>query len=259
MMSMDVIRRGGHPVVGFALGEAQFAALGDAWPGDLLAYRQEWEPFVAAHLALWRRMNTLFEGTAASKQCPTDIFTDAQIQSLSPALHSFCASLLLTRKYTSDTDPNGILTQWNAWQGKSSSEVLSGAASMLKWHQDVVARVGGPYKDELVQIARFWNLDLQLPDLPSFSTQQSIIAQIEGAYIAAKGVLQVAGYGAGQTLVWAGTTTQAVAQGLTDTVKELPKVVGVLENPWVWLGVAAIVVGGVLLVYVPRPRPQQQP
>jgi len=236
----------------------QVIGVGDTWPGDLLAYRQEWEPFIAAHVALWRRLNDLFEGTASAQQkCPPGVFDPSQIKNLTPALQSFCAALVLTRMRIDQTNASyGIPAQWNAWAGKSSAEVLAGAAAMLKWHQDVVARVGGPYTDELKQIAKTWGIDIQLPDVPSFDTQQSIIAQIEGAYVAAKGLLQIAGYSAAQTLAWAGSQAQAVTEGLTDTVKKIPKVVGALSNPWVWVSVAVIVAGGLIYVYVPRPRPR---
>ena len=246
----EVVRFGGRMVYGlgdFGLG---------VWPGDLLAYRQEWEPFVAAHLALWRHLNDLFEGTSDAKQCPTGIFNATQTQNLSPTMQSFCASLALTRMYTSDTHPSGILTQWNAWRDKSSADVLVGAATMLKWHQDVVLRVGGSYKDDLVNVAKIWKLDITLPDVPSFSTQQDIIARIEGAYLSTKGVLQIIGYGAADTLKLAGDTAQAMAQGLSDTAKAIPKA---LASPLTWIGIAAVVavVGGLLIVYY-KPSSQQQ-
>jgi hypothetical protein len=157
--------------------------------------------------------------------------------------------------YTSDTYPPGILPQWNAWKGKSSSEILTGAGSMLEWHQDVVMKVGGPYKDELLKIAKLWGIEIRLPELPSFDKQQEIIARIEGAYIAVKGVLQVIGYGVGETLVKAGDVTEAVAEGLTETAKAIPKAV---SSPLTWIGITAVlaVVGGVLLVYyAPRRSP----
>jgi hypothetical protein len=160
----------------------------------------------------------------------------------------FCASLVISRMYVSDTNPLGILPQWNAWKGKSSAEILTGAGSMLEWHQDVVMRVGGPYKDELLKIAELWDIEIRLPELPSFNKQQEIIARIEGAYIAVKGVLQVIGYGVGETLVKAGNMTEAVAEGLTETAKAIPKAV---SSPLLWIGVTAVlaVVGGVLIVY----------
>ena len=222
------------------------------WPGDLLSYRQEWEPFIAAHLALWRHLNDLFEGVPDAKQCPPGIFSASQIQNLNPTMQSFYASLALTRMYTSDTDPSGILTQWNAWKDKSSADVLAAAATMLQWHQDVVLRVGGPYKDDLLKLAKIWNLDIQLPAVPDFSTQQNIIARIEGAYLSTKGVLQIIGYGAADTLKLAGDTAQALAKGLSDTAKAIPKAIA---SPLTWIGIAAVValVGGALIVYY-RPR-----
>ncbi len=225
--------------------------LGDV--GDLLAYRQEWEPFILAHLSLWQYLNALFEGTPSAKECPPGVFSATQIQTLNPTMRSFCASLALTRMYSSPTDPNGILAQWNAWKDKSSAEIVAGADVMLKWHQDVVMRVGGPYKESLVKIAESWKVDIRLPDVPSFSVQQEIKARIEGAYITTKGVIQIIGYGAGEIIRMAADTTEAVAEGLKETAHEIPRTTR-------WIGIAAavtaVVVGGALIVYY-KPRKAQ--
>lgn len=233
-------------------------ALGDAGVGDLLAYRQQWEPFIAAHLRLWRTVNALLEDVPSAQQCPPGIFTVEQIQALSPTMRSFCASLALTRIRTSDTHPGGILPQWNAWAGRSSADILAGAAAMLQWLQSVVLSVGGPYKDDLVQIAQLWNIPVELPPLPAFSAQQSLIASIEGAYVSTKGVLQVVGYATGQTLQLAGSAAQAAAEGLTETARALPKI---LKSPWTWIGVAAVAVvaGGALVAYYAPPRRRALP
>lgn len=235
----------GHRVIRLGMGEV---GLSDV--GDLLAYRQEWEPFIAAHLALWRELNTLLESNAAAQKCPPGIFTAAQIKDPDTTTRAFCTSLRLTRIRTSDVDPGGILKQWNAWKDRSSAELVAGAASMLAWHQEVVVDVGGKYKDELVQLAPYWGVDIQLPGLPTFSMQQEIIARIEGAYITTKGVLQIIGYQAGEMLRKAGSTAEAIADGLTDTAKQLPK-----TTRWIGIAavVAAVVVGGALIIYyVPR-------
>lgn len=249
---------GGCPVIrpeGIYLDGRRVIRLGVSGVGvgdvaDLLAYRRMWEPFIAAHLALWRNLNELLENNSTAKQCPDGVFTSAQIRSTNDSVRAFCASLALSRMYVSATHPLGILAQWNTWAGKSSGEILAGAQSMLEWHQDVVLRVGGPIKDELVRISEFWQLPVQLPDVPAFSTQQEIRAQIEAAYISAKGVVQLIGYGVGGALRTAGDVAQAVAQGLSDTAHQLPQTTR-------WIGVAAavtaVLVGGALLVYyVPR-------
>jgi len=231
---------------------------GAVWPSDLLAYRQQWEPFIAAHLNLWRYLNSIFERVPAAQQCPAGLFTTIP-PALDAATQQFCASLALTRIRTSDTDPGGILPQWNAWANKSSAEILAGAPVMLKWHQDVVLRVGGEYKTDLVKIAKLWNITgIELPPVPEFSAQQSVIARIEGDGLAAQGLLQIIGYSAGKVLVGAADTAAAINQGLSDTAKNLPKVIG---SPWVWFGVAsvAIIVGGVLVAhYVPAPSPHEE-
>lgn len=226
--------------------------LGDV--GDLLAYRQEWDPFIAAHIALWRNLNDLLEGLPDAKQCPAGIFTEAQIAP--NANHEFCSSLALTRKRTWGKDPGGdILTQWNAWKDKSSADILAGASSMLKWHQDVVMRVGGDYAQELIALSKLWNVPLQLPDVPSFDLQQEIRARIEGAYISTKGVIQLIGYSAGELLGEVHDLVQATTQGLTETAKGIPKTI---HWATIVLVGAAVLVGGALIVYY-IPKKQIEP
>ncbi len=219
--------------------------LGDV--GDLLAYRQMWEPFVAAHLELWRDLNELLEQNPATQKCPPGIFTAAQIAN-DPT--GFCATLSLTRIRTSATDPGGILTQWNSWKDRSSAEIVAGASSMLESQQNTVMRVGNLYAKELQDLYKSWGLNLQLPNIPSFSLQQEMRARIEAAYIATKGVIQLIGYSTGALLGEARDVADAVAKGLTDSAREIPK-----TARWVGVAVAvtAVLVGGALVVYyVPR-------
>lgn len=220
--------------------------LGDV--GDLFAYRQMWDPFIGAHLNLWRSMNEVLENNAVAKECPSGIFDASKISN--PSLQSFCAALALTRIYTSATHPLGILTQWNAWKDKSSADVVAGASSMLESQQNVVLRVGNTYKDELSKIAKTWNVDLKLPNVPPFSLQQDLQARISGAYVTVKGIIQIVGYGAGEVLMMATDTAQATAQGLKETAQDIPR-----TTRWVAVAaiVTAVVVGGVLITYyVPR-------
>jgi len=216
--------------------------------GDLLAYRQEWDPYIGAQLALWRNLADLLESLPDTKQCPPGIFTKAQIPP--SANQEFCSSLSLARIRTSNTDPGGILTQWNAWKDKSSADLLAGASSMLKWHQDVVMRVGGPYTQELIALSKLWNIPLHLPDVPSFSLQQEIRARIEGSYISTKGVIELIGYSAGELLGEVHDMVEATTVGLTETAKGLPKTLH-----WAGIaaaGTAALVVGALIVYYVPR-------
>ena len=246
----DGIYLDGHRVIRLGL---QGVGVG-ADVGDLLAYRQQWEPYIQAHLSLWRNVNRLLESIPEAQKCPKGLFKMSEVSSdLNDTERGYCASLVISRIHTSDTSVLGIAPQWNAWSGKSSSEILSGAKPMLEWHQNVVMRVGGPYKDELLKIANLWGLAIELPEVPEFTAQQEIRARIEGAYIATKGVIQIIGYGVGETLTMASTTAEAVAEGLQETAKKLPQAV---SNPWTWIGIAgvlAVVGGGLLIYYVPRP------
>lgn len=243
---------GGRKVISLGL---RGVGLGDV--GDLLAYRQEWEPFIAAHLNLWRDLNARLEAVSDAKNCPPGIFTAAQVQTLSDTLRAFCSALALTRIRTSDTDPGGILTQWNAWKDKSAADMVAGAATFLQWHQNVVMRVGKDYAKDLLQIAQAWNIPVQLPDVPSFSAQQELKARIEGAYVTAKGVVQLIGYSAGELLGEARDLTDAVAKGLTDGAKAIPKALN-----WALIVGAvavAVVAGGLIIYYVPRQPRQSAP
>jgi len=231
----DGIYYEGRRVIRLGMGEV---GVGDV--GDLLAYRQEWEPFIAAHLALWRDVNALLEGNSAARQCPPGVTAPTNDPT------GFCAALQHSRIRISTTDPGGILTQWNAWKDKSSADIVAGATSMLEFHQNVVMRVGGPYTKDLLTIGKIWGIPVQLPDVPSFSMQQELRARIEGAYITTKGVIQLIGYSAGELLGEAHDLVQATAQGLTEAAKGIPKAIN-----WALIAgaVAVAVVGGALVVY----------
>lgn len=239
----ELVFLGGRPV---ALG------LGDGDVGDLLAYRQAWEPFIAGHLELWRHINEILERTQIARDvCPKGIFNPDQIRG-NPAEAALCADLLLSRIMTDPTSPGGILHRWNQWKDRTSSEIVSGAKLMLETHQNTVTWVGGPAKNDLVRIAALWKIPVQLPDLPPFSLQEQIIARIEGAFLATKGVLSLFGYAAGDMLVEASDAAVAGAKDLKDTAS---RVVDRATSPVLWIGVAlaVAVVGGVLVVYyVPR-------
>lgn len=221
--------------------------------GDLLAYRQMWDPFVKAHFDLWQYIKELIESAPTAKKCPDGLFSPDQIQHLSGVEQSLCASLRLARMYTSNTDPYGIPRRWNAWTGATSADMLVNTRLILKDLQATVMAVGDSYKDELVRIARLWKIEVELPDVPSFTLQQDIIARIEGAFTAAEGVLEIIGYGAGESLKMAGDTAEAVSEGLKETARAVPEAV---RSPLVWIGVTAViaVVGAGVLIYAPRKR-----
>jgi hypothetical protein len=230
--------------------------LGDV--GDLLSYRQMWEPFIKAHLELWRDMNARFENSPDVRRCPAGIFKNSDIKDPDPVWRSWCASLALTRMMTSTTDQDGILPRWNAWANKTSAQMVTGAPDMLKWLQSVVLQVGNSDKDKLLSVAKAWGIDVTLPGLPSFDLQRDLIARTEGAYITTKGVLQILGYGAGETLRSATDIAQATAQGLKETAQDIPR-----TTRWVAIAgvIVAVIVGGVLITYyVPRhPKRKELP
>ena len=255
----ELVRLGGRPVIGFGF-------VGEADAGDLFAYRRMWDPFILDHVRLWLKVNDALESTSlARQQCPPGI-TDAQIQQLqTDTAKQLCTALNTTRSAVDPT--NGILAQWNAWAGRSSSDIVSNAEKMLRQQQAVVALVSGRLSDELVQIGQDWTIPIELPNLPELSVQQLVISRIESAFTTVKGVLQVAGYvarnvaGATSNAVhFVADQTKAVAEGLTSTIKALPKVA---ETVGTRVGITAIVMlaltgAGLLLYYVPRAPPPRR-
>lgn len=249
IITSEGIYYGGRKVISLGI---HGVGLGDV--GDLLAYRQEWEPFIAAHLALWRDVNTLLESIPEAQKCPAGIFDFSQLKNLDPVTSAYCTSLNISRIRISDTSPGGILQQWNQWKDKSSADIIAGATDMLQWYQNTVKLVAGKYKDDLMQISDYWKIKVDLPSLPDFGSQQDVIARIEGAYISTKGILQILGYGAGEALDAASSAAQAIAQGLSDTARGAAKAIA---SPWTWIGVTAVLAiagGGLLIYYAPRHR-----
>ena len=250
-MNGELVFRNGRAVMygSFGVGDAS------VWPSDLLAYRQMWEPFIRAHIELWRYFQSLFEATPAGKTCPAGV-DQSSLNSLDPNMRAFCSSLLLARLRGGDntqTKPPSISAMWDAWRDKSASDILLGASTMLGQQQDVVRTVAGQYKDELLEIAKFWKIDVKLPDVPTFSTQQRSSRDRGSVHRLRKGFSSWPATRRGTTLQWTATQAAALTEGLTDTVKALPKAI---SSPWLWVGVTAVVVmigAGMVIYYVPKP------
>jgi hypothetical protein len=239
MMNESIFFGGGRTIgFGFALGDV----------GDLLAYRQEWEPFIAAHLALWDDLWRWLEANPKAASCPPGVFDASQIKDDTTG---FCATLSMARARVSATNPLGIRPQWNAWKDKSSADIVAGAPAMLENHQNTVMTVGTEYAKDLIDIHKSWGLPPPVfPDVPSLDAQAELRARIEGAYITTKGVIQLIGYSASSLLGEARDIADATAKGLTDTARAIPN-----TAKWVAIaaGVTAVIVGGVLIAYyVPR-------
>ena len=99
-MMNEMLFLGGCPIIrpeGIYLDGRKVISLGIGDVGDLFAYRKEWEPFIAAHLALWRDMNNRFERSEFVTKCPPGIFKNEDIKDPDPVWRSWCASLALTR------------------------------------------------------------------------------------------------------------------------------------------------------------------
>jgi len=189
-----------------------------ATPGDVLSYRQLWDPYVMGTL---RALSDCADALDIVAKSPPQGFTGDELTQLATAYRNTVTK---------------TLAQWNQFAGATPADILAQAGTMLQAYQSVVTDIGKMREDP--NFSRF--CPGNFPDPPTVSAQKAVIAQLEGAGLTAQGILQlftqsvtkglqVAAQTAGQT---AGAAVKGVAAGL-----------GI---PWyVW---AAVGVGAVVLV-----------
>ncbi len=167
------------------------AAMGDvgaldfATPGDVVAYRTLWDPYV---MGVARAIDT-----CASSQ--TDPVVAQALQA----------------------DASAIAELWNLYAGWSDDEVLVDAYNILKSYQHTVMLVGTRFVGQL----QLYCPTATLPPIPSADAQTDLIARLEGLEIVAHGVLQLIGTGAGGVLEMFGSIAKPPAPATLDLVKSL--------------------------------------
>jgi hypothetical protein len=192
--------------------------LGIVLPGDVLAYRNAWQPYVFASIAQMSLCAQAIDNILASdpQGGVYDIFRgEAQ------ALHQAA-------------DGNGLILQWwNKFAGMTDDQIVAGAADILRGHQTTVIEV-----NRLRNVAIEFGCTQGWPDPPSYFDQLRIIDRIEGLGILAKGELSIAGKAANQFVNFIDRKTNQLADTLT--------------SPW-FLG-GAVAIGATLLglAYAPQ-------
>jgi hypothetical protein len=185
------------------LGELAFVT-----PGDVLAFRQTWNPYVV--------------GVAnASIACADEL--DAK-----------SAGAGDDRR----VDAGSIMTLWNLYSGWSDVEIVEAAGDILKSFQQTVLKVGQVYAPAIHASCP----DVALPAPPSTDVQAQVIGRVEGLGILAHGVLQILGMGAGGALATLGAAA-AIATSTTtaDTVKVVAIAAAVLGVAYVaWQGLSLV-------------------
>lgn len=187
-------------------------------PGDVLAYRNAWQPYVLASLTAMQTCAQAIDNILANapQGGAYDIYRgEAQ------ALHQAA-------------DGNGLIVQWwNKFAGMTPDQIVAGAPDILRGHQTVVIEV-----NRLRNVAIEFGCRTGWPDPPSYIEQLRIIDRIEGLGILARGELAIAAKAANGFVNF---IAKAGSGGLD-----------FLTSPWFLGGAAAIAVTTLGLVYAPE-------
>ena len=227
------VRTQGLPPQRDQLGLGRATGFGIVTPGDVIAYRQMWDPYVVG----------VAQGFV---QCQTDWNNAAAGQSSTGAdLAQFAsppdATTLKLWANAQSLNAQSIMSMWNAHAGLSDAEIVLIAGGILQDFQNVVKAVGQQYVPQLQRDCP----NIAIPAPPAYSLQSQVIARIQGAGILANGVLQILGIGASgalDTAVSLERWTAATANKIVDTA----------TSWWAWAAGAVIVGGAVAIVYAPE-------
>jgi hypothetical protein len=216
----------------------QKAAFG-ASIGDVLSYRTLWNDYVMGMARALVTCADAWDAAAAAVKAGTSPLPDgpnysrlSQAAQASPDAYSAIASS--DRQFAND-----LVASWNLHAGMSEADMLTQATSILEDFQKTVLRVGQFYQLQLQQDCP----NLPIPSPPSPDAQKQVISQLQGAGLAAQGVLQIMGIGVDGALQTAGSVV---------TLGGIPLPGGGpgIKNPFTsWLpSKTTLAVGGVLTV-----------
>jgi hypothetical protein len=211
---------------------ASFGGVLPTGPGDVLAYRAMWDPYVMGALRA-------ISGTA-------DAFNT--VSAHPPP--GYTAQTLSTMASSYKDESQKLLALWNSYAGLSPDSIVLSAGDILNAYQDVVRRVGHFTSDPTFQTFHTG----KLPPVPSESAQRSLISHLEGASMVARGVLsffvgsekiglkelgndagQLVGAAAAGAGAAAGAALPGVGEALKNALKDVPW--------WVWAAGGTLVLG----------------
>jgi hypothetical protein len=211
---------------------ASFGGVLPTGPGDVLAYRAMWDPYVMGALRAISSTADAFNTVSAH---PPPGYT---AQTLSAMASSY------------KDESQKLLVLWNSYAGLSPDSIVLSAGDILNTYQDVVRRVGHFTSDPTFQTFHTG----KLPPVPSESAQRSLISHLEGASMVARGVLSFfvgsekiglkelgndAGQLVGAAAAGAGAAAGAALPGVGDALKNALK-----DVPWwAWAAGGTLVLG----------------
>jgi len=158
---------------GWGLGQATASGGGT---GDLLAYRRMWDPYV---MGVVRALNAAGDAWEARSPAINQSTLSPEAKA-SPTIWKTVADTL--RGYGTS-----LLSSWNQHAGLSTATILMMSGKILDAEQHVVDKT----QNFFVPILKRDAPGIALPPLPSIDVQRSVIATLEGAKLAAAGVLHL--------------------------------------------------------------------
>ncbi|MDE2022184.1 MAG: hypothetical protein KGI71_04740 [Patescibacteria group bacterium] len=201
-------------------------------PGDILAYRAAWDPYVQDTVRVAQMCSQ--EWAAAAASVPQG--SKGQIEAAK-----------LAQLFAGDATK--LAADWALWSTVSDSTLVLQGATILEQQQGVVMQAGKErvaltsgvspcaltYYDQNGQVVAATNV-------PDPSLQAQIVARIEGLGILASGILQILVSSAGNGIVAAGSAGQWIAKQAAHTGSWL-------TSPWTW-GIAGVLLVGTTAVIV---------
>jgi hypothetical protein len=196
--------------------------VGAGWftPGDVLAYRQTWDPYV---MGIVRALYAC--GALWTTKDPSIDLTHFAVPPDATTISIYASGL--------KTDGDGLLAQWNKWAGIPDWVVITDAQNILLDLQNTVQSAGQYYAAELKKYCP----GIALPTPPGFDMQAQTIGRLEGLGIVAHGLLQLMGIGASGALETAGAIGGGIVAAAKKTLDFTP-----------WLVGGAVVIAGAYIV-----------
>jgi hypothetical protein len=207
-----------------------------ATPGDVLAYRSMWDPYV---MGMLRAMKSTGDAFVAVSQNP-------------PA--GYTAQTLLTYGTSLQNEADALLKLWNLYAGLDSASILLRAGDIVKTYQDVVQRVSKVRVDPLF---KQFSVVKKLPSPPDTNVQDQVISRLEGLSLATKGFLQLFSVGAADDLKSVGQATGTIVAGAVagagNAIAPVAHSIWEIVPWWVWAAGGVLLVGAGIVVLKASP------
>ena len=193
-------------------------------PGDVLAYRTMWDPYIQA-------------AVTACRTCSANWASQATGINVSQFAVSPDATTLQLWSNAQSENAAEIVREWNQFAGYQPYQILTFASEILQTLQATVLKVGQFYLPLVIRDCP----NVVLPQPPSLDAQKYLLAQLEGDNIVTAGIMQLLKIGASGALETAekiGEKAETLADKIVDA---LPWLFGAVGAAAVAYGVGQVV------------------